>query len=79
MRYFVDPYKMYYEKLKDASSMSSDSTSVGDDVSSLKTSSSTLTSSVSASQWQEMGASTITTTIIPGLTTLLNPGLTTLL
>ena len=71
MRYFVDPYKMYYEKLKDASSMSSDSTSVGDDVSSLKTSSSTLTSSVSASQWQEMGASTITTTIIPGLTTLL--------
>jgi hypothetical protein len=71
MEYFVDPYKKYYESLKDATSMSTDSTQMGEDVTSLKTNSTSLTSGITTAQWQEMGASTITTTIIPGLTTLL--------
>lgn len=72
MKYFVDPYKKYYDNLKDASSMSSDASTVADDVSSLKTSSTSLTSSVSSATWQELGASEVVNTIIPGLTTLLN-------
>ena len=72
MKYFIDPYKKYYECLKDSSAMSGEATAVADDVSSLKGNSTNLTSSVSSATWQELGASTVVDTIIPGLTTLLN-------
>ena len=71
MKYFIDPYKKYYDCLKD-NSMSGEASAVADDVSSLKGNSSNLTSSVSSATWQEMGASTVVDTIIPGLTTLLS-------
>ncbi len=72
MTYFIDPYTKYYENLKDASGMSSGASTASDSVSSLGTNSTNLTSGITASQWQEIGASEVINTIIPGLTTLLS-------
>ena len=72
MTYFIDPYTKYYENLKDASGMSSGASTASDSVSSLGTNSTNLTNGITASQWQEIGASEVINTIIPGLTTLLS-------
>ncbi len=71
MKYFVDPYKKYYENLKDTSSMSSVETAISNAASSLTTQAASITSGVSSSTWKEMGASTVVTVIVPGLKALL--------
>jgi len=72
MKYFVDPYKKYYESLKDSSSMSGEQSALSSGISSLQGSTSALTGGVSASTWQELGANRVTNVLIPGLSALLN-------
>ncbi len=72
MKFFVDPYKKYYEKLNGAGSMSSDASDILSNVSTLKSNASGISGKISSSTWKEIGASEVVNTIIPGLTTLLN-------
>ena len=72
MKYFVDPYKKYYENLKDSSSMSGEQSSLSDGISSLQSGTGSLAGGISSSTWQELGATRVTSVIIPGLSALLN-------
>ncbi len=64
-KYFVNPYKNYYEKLSSASSLVSDGNEIVSNVSSASTKVNELQSQLELSVWQEIGYDELVTTIVP--------------
>jgi hypothetical protein len=71
MTYFVDPYKKYYESLKDASGMTGKVSTITSTITTLSTNSKNISNKISSSTWKEIGATEVTNKILPGLTALL--------
>lgn len=68
-KFFIDPYKMYYEKLNGASSMVQKSTSLLENSENVVSIFSRLHSQVSSSSWKELGSTELVNTSIPALKT----------
>lgn len=64
-KYFVDPYKNYYEKLSAASSLTTDGTTAVSDISSATGIVSQLQSQLEVSKWKELGYDELVTSVIP--------------
>ncbi len=67
MTYFVDPYTKYYEKLNGASALSSDVTSISSGMTESRAIIQGLNSSVSTSNWNELGLQQISQNIFPAM------------
>lgn len=67
MKYFVDPYKKYYEKLSGLGNIASQASSISSSIESPKSTISNLSSSVDDSKWSEMGITELKTNVLPSL------------
>jgi hypothetical protein len=67
MTYFIDPYTKYYEKLSGASSMSSDAASITSGMTESRAIVQGLNSTVSTSNWNELGLQQISQNIFPAM------------
>ena len=67
MVYFVDPYKKYYDILSGASNSSSSISSTSDKISSADKIISNINSSITGSQWTELGVEELAGNVIPNL------------
>lgn len=66
-KYFIDPYKMYHEKLKTAQSIVSAAASIKDNSSLVVSTISRLQSQIETAIWEELGYRQLVTTSIPAL------------
>ena len=67
MKYFVDPYKKYYEKLSGLGNIASQASSISSSIESVKSSISNLSSSIDDAKWSEMGIDELKTNVLPSL------------
>ena len=67
MEYFSDPYKKYYEKLKEITSVISDSEEISSKISESSKIITNIKSSLSNSGWKELGIDTLSNKTIPSL------------
>lgn len=71
-KFFVDPYKKYYEKLSGATNIVSESDAISSSITSANEALSSLSSSLSSSGWNELGIQEIATSTIPSLVSNVN-------
>ena len=67
MKYFVDPYKRYYEKLSSMGDVSQSASSVKSSTETATSSINSLSSSIDDSKWSEMGIDELKTNVLPSL------------
>ena len=67
MKYFVDPYKRYYEKLSSMGDVSQSASSVKSSTETATSSITSLSSSIDDSKWSEMGIDELKTNVLPSL------------
>ena len=71
MTYFIDPYKKYYECLKDASGLTQKVSDISSKTTTLSSNAKSISGKISSSTWKEIGATEVVNTILPGLNALI--------
>lgn len=67
MKYFINPYKKYHEKLSGLGNLTGEASAVASSIESAKSSISTLNSSINDSKWSEMGIDELKANVLPAI------------